>query len=200
MRDDRPRSQLYANRFEYRFGSHAVQSSVWKNLISFQHSHLDKKLPDPLAYQQSAFADKNRQSEALIILYPLPSPHNHAWYYSWLDAPQLPFIKSRPAYEEHVYPDRILTILSNIRKYKPSLVLMYGMNNINSLKQSVQNFFDGAKFQQIKSIKRQIPQHHRVDLGGTTLVITTQIPALRHSRIETGFDWEEFGKRVRLHK
>jgi hypothetical protein len=29
------------------------------------------------------------------------------------------------------------------------------------------------------------------------LLITSQIPALRHNRIETGFDWEEFGKSVR---
>jgi len=49
----------------------------------------------------------------------------------------------------------------------------------------------------IKAIKQHIPQHHRVDLSGTTLLITTQIPALRHGRIETGFDWEAFGRRVK---
>jgi len=29
------------------------------------------------------------------------------------------------------------------------------------------------------------------------MLITTQIPALRHNRIETGFDWGEFGKKVK---
>ena len=89
------------------------------------------------------------------------------------------------------------SILSNISTYKPEVVLMYGMDNINTLKKSVQDFFDGANFKMIKATKLQIPQHHRADLNGTTMLITTQIPALRHNRIETGFDWEEFGKRVK---
>jgi hypothetical protein len=71
------------------------------------------------------------------------------------------------------------------------------MNNINSLKSSIQAFFPAAKFKMVKAIKLQTPQHHRADLQGTTLLITTQIPALRHGRIETGFDWLEFGKAVR---
>jgi len=50
----------------------------------------------------------------------------------------------------------------------------------------------------IKGTKRQIPQHHRADINGTTILITTQVPTLKHHRIETGFDWEEFGKGVRL--
>ena len=73
---------------------------------------------------------------------------------------------------------------------------MYGMENINTLKRSVQESFHGAKFKMIAATKRLIPQHHRADLDGTTLLITTQIPALRHNRIETGFDWAEFGKRT----
>jgi hypothetical protein len=84
-----------------------------------------------------------------------------------------------------------------IGTHKPEVVLMYGMNNINTLKKSAQDFFDGANFKMIKATKRQIPQHHRAELNGTTMLITTQIPALRHNRIETGFDWEEFGKRVK---
>ncbi len=71
------------------------------------------------------------------------------------------------------------------------------MENINTLKKSVQEFFHGAKFKMVKAIKLQIPQHHRADLNGTKLLITTQIPALRHNRIETGFDWQEYGKLVK---
>ncbi|MBL7698273.1 MAG: hypothetical protein JNK79_08950 [Chitinophagaceae bacterium] len=65
------------------------------------------------------------------------------------------------------------------------------------LKKSVQEFFQDAKFRMVKGVKQQIPQHHRADFNGTTLLITTQIPALRHNRIETGFDWYEFGKLVK---
>jgi len=68
---------------------------------------------------------------------------------------------------------------------------MYGMSNINGLKNSF-----SAKFKMIKGTQQVIPQHHRADIDGTTLIITTQIPTLRHGRPGTGFDWYEFGKSV----
>jgi hypothetical protein len=191
------KASLFANRYEYRFDSGAVQHGVWKNLIAFVHGYRNEQLPDLLAYQKQAFASSSAHNEALIQLYPLPSPHNHAWYYSWLDLPQLGFLKSRTLYQEHLYQRRMNGILSNITTHKPEVVLMYGMDNINALKKSIQEFFHSAKFKMVKATKRQIPQHHRADLDETTILITTQIPALRHNRIETGFDWEEFGKRVK---
>jgi hypothetical protein len=187
---------LFTNRHEYRFDKNAIQHGVWKNLIAFVHGYSNEKLPDMLAYQKNYFVSPAAQREALIPLYPLPSPHNHAWYYSWLDMPQLPFLKSRTLYQDHVFQNRIYTILSNISTYKPEVVLMYGMNNILSLKKSVQEFFEDAKFKMIKAVKQQTPQHHRADINGTTVLITTQIPALRHNRVETGFDWREFGKLI----
>lgn len=197
VRWEGPKAGLFANRYEYRFGTNAVQHGVWKNLIAFVHGYNNQELPDLLAYQKKTFVSPLAQNEAWIQLYPLPSPHNHAWYYSWLDFPQLGFLKSRTLYQEHVYQQRIQRILSNINANKPEVVLMYGMDNINSLKKSVQEFFEGVKFKMIKATKLQIPQHHRSDLNGTTLLITTQIPALRHNRVETGFDWFEFGRKVK---
>jgi hypothetical protein len=191
------KTPLFANRYEYRFDNGAVQHGIWKNLIAFVHGYRNEEPPDLLAYQKHSFASTSAHNEALIPLYPLPSPHNHAWYYSWLDLPQLGFLKSRNLYQDHVYQRRINRILSNINTYKPEIVLMYGMDNINKLKKSVQEIFPATKFKMIKATKRQIPQHHQADVDGTTMLITTQIPALRHNRIETGFDWEEFGKRVR---
>lgn len=191
-----PKATLFRNLYEYRFGPKAVQHVVWKNLITFAHSYRNEKLPDLLEYQKNSFASPTTNREALIRLYPLPAPHNHGWYYSWLELPpEFRFLKSRAQYEEHVYQHRIQRILRNILTYRPELVLMYGMNNINVLKKSVEEMY-GTKFQLIKAIKRRIPQHHRADLHGTQLVITTQIPALRHNRIETGFDWEELGRMI----
>jgi hypothetical protein len=129
----------------------------------------------------------------LIPLFPLPA-HNHAWYYAWLELPQFPFLKSRALYKDYIYSKRITHILKNITVRKPEVVLMYGMDNINLLKKSVQEFFPEAKFKMVKAVTREIPQHHQADLNGTVLLITTQIPALRHKRVETGFDWYEFGK------
>lgn len=197
IRWDNRKADLFANRYEYRFGGNATQNGIWKNLIAFLYGCKNEELPDLLAYQIQTFASPSAQSEALIQLYPLPAPHSHAWYYSWLDLPQLGFLKTRTLYEEHVYQRRMKTILSNISIYKPEVVLMYGMDNINKLKDSVRDFFDDARFKMIKAIKRQIPQHHCAELDGTTMIITTQIPALRHNRIETGFDWKEFGKTVK---
>jgi hypothetical protein len=188
---------LYSNRYEYRFDKNAIQNGVWKNLIAFVHGYRNQKVPDLLEYQKNIFASPSVHNETLLQLYPLPSPHNHAWYYSWLDLPQLRFLKSRHLYQEYVFQRRIETIVSKIKAYKPDLVLMYGMDNINGLKNSLQQFFQGAKFKMNKATKLQIPQHHRAELDSTTILITTQIPALRHNRIETGFDWEEFGKRVK---
>ncbi len=197
LRPEDSKTTFFNNRCEYRFGSNAIQNGVWKNLIAFEHGYKNKNLPDLLEYQKHIFASPQECYEALIRLYPLPGPHSHAWYYSWLDLPQLPFLKSRTLYEQHVYERRVNTVLSNIRMHKPEVVLMYGMNNINALKNSVQQFFHDAKFKMIKATKQQIPQYHRADIHGTTLLITTQVPALKHNRIETGFNWDEFGKVVR---
>lgn len=195
---DGPKAGLFTNLHDYRFDANAIQHGVWKNLIAFEHGYRNEELPHLLAYQKNLFALPQARNEALIKLYPLPSPHNHAWYYSWLDLPpQFGFLKSRALYEEHVYQRRMQAILSSIDEHKPEVVLMYGMNNINTLKKSVQAFFPAAKFTMIKAIKQQIPQHHRADLNGTLMLITTQIPALRHGRVETGFDWWQFGSIVK---
>ena len=195
FRIDGPRAEKFANLNDQRFGSQATLHGAWKNLIAFAHGYQNKELPDLLAYQKNSFASSSTPNEALIQLYPLPG-HNHAWYYSWLDLP-VPFLKSRASYQEHVYPGRMQRILQNIAVYKPEVVLLYGMDNINLLKESVHEFFPAAKFKMVKAIRQQTPQHHRADFSGTTLLITTQIPALRHNRIETGFDWYGFGKRVK---
>ena len=190
---DGPRADLFNNLYDYRFGGQAIQHGVWKNLIAFVHGYRNKKLPDLLAYQRESFASPSSY-EAWIQLYPLPSPHNHAWYYSWLDLPKFEFLKSRTQYQQHLYQIRIQSILQNIIIHKPEVVLMYGMENITALKKSVLDLFPDTKFKAIKAIKQQIPQHHRAEINRTVLLITTQIPALIHNRIETGFDWQEFGK------
>ena len=195
FRGDGPRAELFTTMHDYRFGSsRSVLHGLWKNLIAFTHGYRNEPLPDLLTYQKKSLAVPSRHREALINLYPLPA-HNHAWYYSWLDLPpQFGFLKTRALYYSHLQERRVAHILSRIREHKPDVVLMYGMDNINGLKSQVQQTFQDASFRMVKAVKLQIPQHHVADLGDTTLLITTQIPALRHNRVETGFDWEAMGK------
>ncbi|MEJ0033656.1 MAG: hypothetical protein WDO15_26450 [Bacteroidota bacterium] len=183
-----PRSDMFKTLHDHRFGPDAIIHGAWKSLIGFCFGYRDKKLPDLLKYQQSLFT---KDDIALIDLYPLPSPHNHAWYYSWLDMPAFSFLKRRKVYEQHVYESRIHGLSEKIKAHKPDVVVMYEMSNINELK----NSFD-SKFKMVKGTGQIIPQHHRTDLDGTTLIITTQIPTLKHGRPGTGFDWYEFGKSV----
>lgn len=197
IRWEGPKADKFSDRFAYRFGDQAVLQGVWKNLIRFIHGYRGEQVPDLITYQREKFLSPLSKKEALIQLYPLPSPHNHGWYYSWLDLPEQKFLKMRSLYEDHVYPFRILHILRAIRTYQPELVLMYGMNNINKLKASVSEFFPEAQFTLVKATRQVTPQHHKAQIGRTRLLITTQIPALRHNRVETGFEWEEFGIEVR---
>jgi len=194
---DGPRAELFSSLHDYRFGDHAVLHGTWKNLIAFAHGYRHKKLPDLLNYQKNSFALPSKKQEALIKLYPLPA-HNHAWYYSWLDlSSKFSFLRTRNLYQEHLYHRRIQTILDQFKIHKPEVVLMYGMNNINALKESIRANFPTAKFKMVKAVKLKIPQHHVGKIDGTTFLLTTQIPALRHNRIETGFDWETLGKMAR---
>ena len=196
FRVEGPRADRFANLYDYRFGNHATLHGLWKNLIAFVHGYRSEELPDLITYQKDALALPSPPIEALIPLYPLPA-HDHAWYYAWLDLPQYPFLKSRSLYHDYLYARRMHTILENIRVCKPEVVLMYGMDNINLLKESVEEFFQAANFKTGRAVKQRIPQHHRADFDGTTLLITTQVPALKHNRVETGFDWYEFGKLVK---
>lgn len=195
IRWESPKAAQFKDRYEYRFGSNAALNAVWKNLIAFAHAYRQEDLPDLLDYQKHYLASASGD-EALLKLYPLPGASHHGWNYNWLDVPEeFLFLKSRALYQQHLYEERMASLLRNISTYKPQLVLMYGMENITSLKSVVQAHYPKTKFSMAKAVKQRIPQHHRADLDGTTLIITTQIPALRHNRIETGFDWHEFGER-----
>ncbi len=182
--------------YDYRFGDKATLHGTWKNLTAFRHGYDGQELPDLLTYQRHSFALPQARSEALLSLFPLPA-HHHAWYYAWLELPQFPFLKSRTQYYNYVYPDRMHQFLTNISVYKPEIVLMYGMDNVNLIKQSIQEYFPETKFKMFKAVGRLTPQHHRTTINGTELLITTQIPALKHNRVETGFDWYGFGKQVK---
>ncbi|WP_421765475.1 hypothetical protein [Ekhidna sp.] len=195
----RSRADTFANLYDYRFGPNAVQRGEWKGIISLVHGYTNQPISDAetcLEYQRYSLAT-GANNEALLRLYPLPA-HSHAWYYSWLNLKGMDFLKSRTAYQEHVYEVRMQAILEQIRISNPKLVVMHDMKSINTLKESVQANFPRVKFTTVKAIPRKIPQHHitRLPEIETTIVITTQSTGLRHNRPETGFDWGAFGREL----
>lgn len=194
---DAPKAKLHSTLYDFRFGVNAVQSTIWKNLVSFAHGYRHQPLPELLDYQKNILAQPHLNNEALLRLYPLPAANHHAWYYGWLKLYQLSFLKTRERYEREVYEKRMTTLLQKIKIHEPELVIFYGMSNITTLKLSVQEFFPEAKFKTVNAVKQYTPQHHLTSVGNTALVITTQLPTLRHRRVATGFDWEAFGKSVR---
>ncbi|MGC3946918.1 MAG: hypothetical protein QM762_20780 [Chryseolinea sp.] len=194
-RDEGPKGKNFNTLYDYRFGKEALLHGAWKNLIAFTHGYNNQSPPDLIRYQKNSFLSGD--NEAIIRLYPLPSPHSHAWYYRWLVVSKpLSYIRDRAKYEQEVYPNRIKAILQQIRAHRPKLVLLYGMNNIQKIKESFETEFS-AKFKMVKAIKLQIPQHHFASIEGTQVIITTQLPTLRHNRVETGFEWHYFGTLVR---
>ena len=192
---ERPRAEIFTTLYDYRFGPQAVPRGDWKGIISFVHgySHQSADADACLDYQRTRFTTTH---EAILRLYPLPA-HSHAWYYSWLDLREMEFLKSRTMYQQHVYETRMRTILENIRRYRPDVVVMHDMIGINTLKTSVQGHFLGVKFTTVKAVAK-MPQHHVAHLPNldTTLIITTQSTGLKHNRVESGHDWEAFGQNV----
>ena len=198
FRFDGPKAAFYKTHFDYRFGSDPVLHGYWKNLIAFTNAVLDNYGVDIDHYQKHVFTAAPPANEAWIKLFPLPGPHTHSWYYNWLDMPNMPFLKNRKLYEETFYQDRMSTLLNQIRAHRPAVVLMYGMTNINGLKKSLTEFFQDLIFKSVPATKMVIPQHHVAQVGPTRIIITTQIPGLRHNRIETGFDWKAFGSMYKI--
>ncbi len=195
----RSRSDDFDTLHDYRFGHQAVQRREWQGIISLVHGFNDLPVGNAetsLHYQVHSLAS-GENNEALLRLYPLPA-HSHAWYYSWLGLKNMDFLKSRAAYQEHVYQTRMGTILEKMRIHQPKLVVMHDMTGIHTLKASVQAHFLGVKFTSVKAIPRKIPQHHiaKIPEIGTILVMTTQSTGLKHNRVETGFDWETFGREL----
>lgn len=195
-RGDGPKGKNFDTLYDYRFGNDALLHGAWKNLIAFVHGYNNDQLPDLLDYQKNRFLLS--LDVAMVRLYPLPSPHSHAWYYRWLVvSEELSYIRYRERYEERVYPDRMSAILKQMKEHRPKLILMYGMNNVQKIKESFEQEFAGLKFKMVKAVKMQVPQHHATCFDGTQIVITTQVPTLRHNRVETGFDWQYFGNLIR---
>jgi hypothetical protein len=75
-------------------------------------------------YQANRFGRSGGETSLLELL-PLPSPGIRRWNYSnWSDLPKL---RSRKSYEQHLVMDRIAVLKSAIRAMQPRIVVFYGL-------------------------------------------------------------------------
>jgi hypothetical protein len=75
-------------------------------------------------YQRTRLAHKGDES-ALLELMPLPSPSQGHWLH-YASNSQLPFLKSRREYVDHVAPHRVARLQALILEHQPRVVVFYG--------------------------------------------------------------------------
>src|SRR5712664_2401392 len=75
-------------------------------------------------YQRNRLGRSNGD-ERLMELLPLPSPSSEQWRYAARS--RLPWLASRKVYSDYQSPRREQRILQEIKKYRPKLVVFYGL-------------------------------------------------------------------------
>jgi len=75
-------------------------------------------------YQRNRLGRSNGD-ERLMELLPLPSPSSEQWRYAAHS--RLPWLANRKVYTDYQAPRREKRILQEIKKYRPKLVVFYGL-------------------------------------------------------------------------
>lgn len=79
---------------------------------------------------------------ALIELFPLPSPSHSKWYYhKWTD---IDYLQTREKYSEHVLESRIKFIKKKIHKHSPEIVIFYSKTYVHLWNQIVGKKFEDS--------------------------------------------------------
>lgn len=103
---------------------------TWGKLIRATLNAIEEKVAnEPIRrYQRDQLARPGGQT-CLIELMPLPSPKITQWPYK--DQSRLPFLVSRQAYMDHVYPQRIDKLQELVSEWTPKIVVFYSINYFN---------------------------------------------------------------------
>ena len=81
----------------------------------------------PLTYQRTRLGIPSGET-CLLELFPLPSPSVRVWNYGkWTT---LPWLQTRPAYEQRIVAQRIAAIRTKIDLCKPPVVIFYGSSQL----------------------------------------------------------------------
>lgn len=142
------------------FGKHAKIQGTWRNLIKFSFGFFQLSTNCPkdaaiLDYQKKCLAsiantNTDTGNEALIELFPLPNPYSRIWAYNWAEYAPLVNQKykkllqciraSRKHYQNFLFKGRLRNIQKKIKKYKPKVVLFYGINDTIHKKAIINTF------------------------------------------------------------
>ena len=144
--------------FDVLFGKYAKIQGTWRNLIKFSFGFFQLSTYCPkeaaiLDYQKDCLtriANTDTGNEALIELFPLPNPYSRIWAYNWAEYSTLvnqnykillaSIRASRKHYQNVLFKGRLRNIQKKIKKYKPKVVLFYGINDTIHKKAIIDTF------------------------------------------------------------
>jgi hypothetical protein len=101
---------------------------TWSRLIRI-HLRLNQApcTTEAIRSYQRKFLGREAGDNCLLELMPLPSPGINQWKYNRLS--QLPYLRSRKDYWDHVLPKRISKLREIIKRNRPKVVIFYGCNS-----------------------------------------------------------------------
>lgn len=107
-----------------------VLQPTWRKLIRLKLSYEGITADNDLIRDiQSNNWGLITSDNALLDLFPLPSPSNSKWFYN--EWSHLPYLKNRKEYYDFVIDYRVKYIRDKIEKHKPKVIVFYSLSMIN---------------------------------------------------------------------
>ncbi len=160
---------------------------TWKKLIRLKLSYEGKEPNNDLIrdIQKNNWGRVNSDN-ALLDLFPLPSPNNSNWFYN--EWSKLSYLGTRKDYYNNVIDKRVEYIQNKIEEYKPEVVVFYSISMLDYWNRIVEyNFnYNSTKVSIDKSYIKIFKKN------GTKFVVTPQ-PAAVYSNAF----WDKAGEFIR---
>lgn len=114
------------------FDERGVLQPTWNKLIRILLSAMGERQDTECVreFQRSEWG-RSLGISCLTELMPLPSPGVDRWLH-FAEHSQLPYLASRPAYMEHVRPQRVAQLVAKVAEYRPKAVVFYGLQYLPS--------------------------------------------------------------------
>lgn len=161
--------------------------NTWRKLIRIKLSYERKSIDNDIIRDiQKNKWGQLKSDNALIELFPLPSPNNTDWFYDeWTN---IKYLNDRDSYYSYISEIRLNHIKSRINKYKPKVVLLYANSMLNYWSILVGDDFEkySTRIKIKKNYVRILKKNH-------TCFVQTPQPA----GVYSNDFWEYVGKEIR---